>query len=236
MLAELQTVPLLIQLGITNIIYKKENSADFIAILNDISIEIEVSRMRGPNFKTQINIPSTNNSIIAAELTTRQLISKLKTKFNEEKKQISDPSNAIIVLFIDLEEAHSFWLKNRPYNGKHPLQAFVDSCEIHTILFAPGFTLYVSEKLAANLIAYDRNQYLQLAYGISKKDIENNINKCIKAIEAMMRGKVQYDPISDSLTIEGVNSSMDAEVILTVLSKHNLIYIGIDKKQNTNHE
>lgn len=170
MLAELRAIPALMVFGITDIQHYKESNIDFTGKLADEQIVIEVSYIRGPSFKTQRCVNS-DSPMKYYELKPQKLINRLKSKYDEEEIQMQKHCNLIsaikiIFLVTDLEEVYQPWLEDQSYNGKHPIQAFVDSCEIGTILLGPGSIPYISEKLASKLKAFDRNVYIKIAKGI----------------------------------------------------------------------
>jgi hypothetical protein len=175
MFAELKAIPFLKQRGFENLVYQRENSVDFQATLNGERIGIEVTYVHGPSFKTQKIDPEINqfaeNPIYT--LTSKKLINRLKSIYDEKEKQVLKhgytASNAIIIIFTHLLEVYQPWLNHVPIDGKHVLQYFVDSCEIPTMIFGPGCTLYEPIKLAKVLPAFDRNEYVKMAYGIDSK-------------------------------------------------------------------
>lgn len=169
-LSELVAICLLKMLGFEKICHFREDSVDFKAILKKEEFYIEVSFINGPNFKTQENIG--NNFY---KLLFEKLENKFKNKYESKIKQIlkrSDKDQGIIILITNLEETYSPWLQCLSKNEKHPIQLFVDSCEIPTIVFGQGLTVYISEKLKSKCNHFDRYKYVEQVYGISKEKID----------------------------------------------------------------
>lgn len=193
--AEIQTIPLLSVLNFQNITYVEEG-IDFEAKLDDSIYVIEATYITGPNFKTQtvVHSENCNNSESCLYLIiTHKLIHFLKRKYQAKEEQVlkhgHSRSNSIIIILTNLFETHPFWLEAQPHECKHPIQSFVDACEIPTIVFGSGLNLYVSEKLSSALPMFDKNRYLELAYGFDVKNLDLKVAEDkAKAEEAFWNG------------------------------------------------
>lgn len=146
MFAEARTVPYLHLKGFRNINYNRRDGLDFSAEFENQTYYIEVAYIRGPCFKTQETVFTTEQTNIPVfQLKARKLINRLKTIYIEKEKQVikhgMNSSNAIIFIISDLEEMYEPWLEHELFEGNHPLQGFILSRKIPTIIFAPG-TVY----------------------------------------------------------------------------------------------
>src|ERR1700733_440040 len=192
MLSEIRVIPCLVIFGFKNLIYQRENSLDFIGSISNISKNIEVTYIRGPNFKTQTISTKLSQSgkTPIYELKPKKLISKLKSIYQEKEEQVinhSKQNESILFIVTNLLEGHQFWLENQPYEGKHPIQAFVDSCSIPTIVLAPGLIPYISNKLNhIFLLPFNRNKYIEIAYGIDAHKAEIKHKEIQKKLEKML--------------------------------------------------
>ena len=183
MLAEVRVVPLLKLLGFDDLAYIRENGLDFHGQLNNEPYKIEVTYVDGPNFKTQKEVfPKPNHSASqyyrfsgVFKLTTDKLINRLRSKHDEKRKQIEKyhiQEKVIIIILTDLLETDRFWLEDLSFNGKHPIQAFVDDCTIPIIVFGAGHNSYFSAQLAYLSSRFCKDEYLRLAYGVNVSDFD----------------------------------------------------------------
>lgn len=176
MLTEIKVIPALVLFGFKDIVYCRKDGVDFEAKLNGTSYGIEATYICGPNFKTQEKYleNSAYKQLSPVYLfKQKKLINRLKSIYDNKEKQVTkyeyNPSNAIICIMTNLEETDPFWLEHDQHNGKHPIQSFIDSRNIPTILMGAGLNLYISTKLNTLLSPFDREQYVTLAYGIDSK-------------------------------------------------------------------
>ncbi len=165
MFAEIRVIPLLCVLGFEDLRYNCKNNVDFNAILKKESFGIEVTYINGPNFKTQKKIGESYY-----QLSPKKLINRLKSAYDSKINQVSkhcSQCNAIIIIVTDLEESYLPWLEEQPFKKKHPIQYFVDSCKIQTIVFGAGSTLYIPNSLQDKLQSFDKDKYVELAYDMT---------------------------------------------------------------------
>lgn len=146
--AELRCIPYLLSKGFKNIQYNKENNVDFLAEFDGIEWGIEVSYIRGPNFKTQ-KVASLSQAIGPVyRIEVKGLLNRLKSKYQEKERQVLkhgfNETNAIVFLITDLEESFERWFDHDLINGKHPIDFFVTSNKIPTVVFGKG-TIYESD-------------------------------------------------------------------------------------------
>jgi hypothetical protein len=144
MLAELTAAKYLVHKGFKNIVYVRKNGVDFCCEFDGKIIHVEVAYVRGPNFKTQIKLPF-DKTLPSYQLDSRKLINRLKTVAGEKEQQILkhgyNRSNALVLIVSYLLELYEPWLDHEQVNSKHPVQFFVESRKIPTIILGPG-TLY----------------------------------------------------------------------------------------------
>jgi hypothetical protein len=146
MFAEARTIPYLIIKDFKNICYNRREGLDFSAEFEGKTYHIEVAYVRGPTFKTQkpVFITEMPKSPIF-ELGAKKLINRLKTIYTSKEKQIlkhgGNASNTIIFILSDLDEMYEPWLNHDLFEGKHPLEGFVLSREIPTVLFTQGLLI-----------------------------------------------------------------------------------------------
>lgn len=171
MFSEIRAIPCLVMLGFKNLIYQRSDSLDFRGSIDGMLKNIEVTYIGGQSFKTQTKSEklSKPNKLPIYELKPRKLINKLKSIYQEKEEQFVKHHNqneSILLILTNLLEADQFWFEDQPYEGKHPIKAFVDNCSIPTIVLAPGLIPYTSKQLESILLPFDRNKYLELGYGI----------------------------------------------------------------------
>jgi hypothetical protein len=165
--AELKCVPYLLSKGFKNIRYNQKNNVDFVAEFNGSIWGIEVAYIRGPNFKTQSvcsEILETENEVYCLGVT--KLIMLLNDKYLKKQKQVLkhgfDETNAIIFLVTDLEETDAVWLDHDPVEGKHPIDFFVTSVRISTILFGRHSVYESDSELLKKLPLFSLEKFNQI--------------------------------------------------------------------------
>lgn len=189
MLSEIRAIPCLVMFGFKNLIYERSDSLDFKGTIDNVHKNIEVTYISGPNFKTQTKSEklSKPGKPSIYELGSKKLISRLKSTYQNKEYQFdnhaSTQDNSILFIITNLLECDQFWLMDQPYEGKHPIQAFVDSCPVPTIILAPGLNPYISNKLESILLPFDKYRYIELAYGMNAHEEETKHTEIKKKLE-----------------------------------------------------
>lgn len=181
LLAEVRAPIVLKLLGFDSLTYFRENALDFKAILNGVHYKIEVAHIRGESFKTQ--------QIIAGniyKLSDLKLIELLDTIYQRKACQvIKHRAREDGIIFIDAEnlnETNSFWLNHTKDGQRHPIQDFVDSCPIPTIVWASGLRLYIPQALQDKINIFDKGKYIKLLYDCNPEAVEMHANRIRKKL------------------------------------------------------
>ena len=117
---------------------------DISSFFQDQPWNIEVTFISGEDFKTQVEaFPSIDEHISPTYcLESRKLISRLKSKYQEEEKQLGkwfdNKRNCAIVIVTHLFETRAQMLSHDEIDGLHPIQFFVKSCVVPTIVIGSG--------------------------------------------------------------------------------------------------
>jgi hypothetical protein len=120
---------------------------DFEAKFNKELWYFEITLISGEDFKTQTAIyPPLDPSISPVYgLNSHKLINILKSKYETEKEQFSkhkrETENCAILFITYLLETYEPWLSNEELDGKHPIEKFIHSCDIPTVVIGAG-TIY----------------------------------------------------------------------------------------------
>lgn len=140
MFAECRATAYLLQKGFHDLIYFRQDNIDFHAKFDDKTFYIEVTYLHGPDLKIFGNSNPDPNIVKAGEKWdySRKLTNCLKSKYlNKESqflKRSLDPSTCLVLIITDLMETHEPWFDHAKINDFHPIQYFVQTQKIATVL------------------------------------------------------------------------------------------------------
>lgn len=144
MFAECRAAVYLLQKGFYDLNYFRQNNIDFHAKFDDKTFYIEVTYLHGPDLKIFGNSNPDPNIVKAEEEWdySRKLTNFLKSKYSNKEPQFLkrslDPSACLILIFTDLMETHEPWFDHAKIDGHHPIQHFVQTQKIATVLCGSG--------------------------------------------------------------------------------------------------
>jgi len=180
MFAELKAIPYLVQKGFSNLQYFRQKGSDFHAEFERQTFYIEVTCIHGSALKTFPHNPPHINSFepdyqkkidtIKNWDSSRKLTDLFKSKYEKKEKQLIkrdlNLSNCLILIFTNLMDTHEGWFEHVKINGLHPLQNFVNTQEIATVIH--GASIYEPESTALNGYFGKLNPLAREKYSIEK--------------------------------------------------------------------
>lgn len=100
------------------------------------------------------------------ELESTPLVTKLRSAYDEAKEQIDkrghNEHNAILIIVCRAFELEPQFMDHDLHKGKHPIQSFVDSCKIPTVVLPVGYE--TKDKFGDK--AFDRDEFVKFCYPI----------------------------------------------------------------------
>ncbi len=138
-LAEITAAKYLFLREFENIVFNKQG-IDIQASFQNTLWNIEVTFISGKDFKTQQAIFPSNDSRCSPiyYLDSHNLINRLKSKQQEKENQIKranlDEGNSLVIIVTYLLETFEPWLSHNQESNMHPIQTFIESCNIPTIV------------------------------------------------------------------------------------------------------
>lgn len=145
-LAEITTAKYLALRKFNQITFNK-TGIDIQAVFQDQLWNVEATFISGEDFKTQEAVYPSHDELLSPtyRLDSKKLVEKLKFKYQEEcdqlKKHFKNTDNCAVVIVTHLLETYAPWLSHERSDGVHPIEVFVTSCEIPTIVIGSG-TIY----------------------------------------------------------------------------------------------
>jgi hypothetical protein len=147
MFAECRAALYLLQKGFYELSYSRQDDIDYRAKFDGKTYHIEVTYLHGPDFKIFGNSNPDETIVKPGEKWdySRRLINFLKSKYlNKESqflKRSLDFSECLVLMITDLMETHEPWFDHAKVNGLHPIQSFVKTQNIATVVHGSG-TVY----------------------------------------------------------------------------------------------
>lgn len=147
MFAECKAAIYLLQKGFYDLEYFRQDNIDYQAKFNNELFYVEVTYLHGPDFKI-FGDSNPNPQILKPGEKwdySRKLTNFLKSKYSNKELQFLkrnlDPSRCLLLLITDLMETHEPWFDHAKINDLHPIQYFVKTQKIATVLCGCG-TVY----------------------------------------------------------------------------------------------
>jgi hypothetical protein len=144
MFAECRAALYLLQKGFYDLTYFRQNNVDFEAKFDDEIFYVEVTYLHGPDFKIFGDSNPKPNLLKPGETWdySRKLKDFLKAKYSNKEKQFLNrnlhPNKCLVLMVTDLMETHEPWFDHIKINGIHPIQYFVNTQNIATVLYGSG--------------------------------------------------------------------------------------------------
>jgi hypothetical protein len=147
MFAECRAALYLLQKGFHELSYSRQNDIDYRTKFDGKTYHVEVTYLHGPDFKIFGNSNPDQTVMKPGEEWdySRKLINHLKSKYSKKESQFTrrslDCSFCLILMITDLMETHEPWFDHAKINGLHPIQYFVKTRNIATVVHGCG-TVY----------------------------------------------------------------------------------------------
>lgn len=147
MFSEFRAIPYLLQKGFLSLKYFRQDGIDFHGMFEGQNYYIEVTYIHGPDLKTFCHNPDPYYYSDPAKPKpewdySRKLINLLTSKYAQKESQFLKRHlpllNCLILIITDLIETHEPWFNHVTVDGKHPIQSFVNSQKIATIIHGAG--------------------------------------------------------------------------------------------------
>ncbi len=144
MFAECRAAIYLLKKGFYNLVYFRQNNIDYHADFDNETYYIEATYLHGPDFKVFNDSNPSAHFIKSHEKWdySRRVREFLKEKYlNKESqflKRSLDPLRCLVLIFTDLMETYEPWFDHAKINDTHPIQYFVETQQIATVLHGCG--------------------------------------------------------------------------------------------------
>lgn len=147
MFAECKAAVYLLQKGFYDLEYFRQDNIDYQAKFDDELYYVEVTYLHGPDFKIFGDSNPNPQVLKQGEKCdySKKLTHFLKSKYSNKEiqflKRNLDSSKCLLLLITDLMETHEPWFDHLKINDLHPIQYFVKTQKIATVLCGSG-TVY----------------------------------------------------------------------------------------------